>query len=1045
MFKSIKNILFSQSLMALLLLVFAFSIGYATFIENDWGTPASKALIFNTKWFELILLLLAINMVGNMFKYKLFRLEKASTLMFHFAFIIIIIGAGITRYISFEGSMHIREGEVSNTIISSDAYLQFKVDDKVDQLTYDKKLYLNPKYNTKFKEKFNFKGNKIEVSYKSFIPNSIDTVVPSENARLPDGQGKTIIEIVTVGKGGRLSRFIESGQTRFFGNFPVAFNDNSIAESIKISETDTGLIIVSPYDIDYMSMDDQSTAVIKKDTIQEFKNRRLYTIDNVQFVFKTVHQNVIIKQIIASKENKSGEDVLIVDVTCNEIKREVILFGGQGYTSNHTIFQLNDLNFSLVYGSKKIITPFNIRLNDFEMEKYPGSMSPSSFASEVTLLDNRFGGVEFDQRIFMNNVLDYDGYRFFQSSYDQDELGTVLSVNHDFWGTIVTYIGYFFLFLGMLLTLMMKKSRFTSLRKSIKKLRAKREVIVSLLIAFTLSVTNLPAQHEGHNHDVVSTTEKEQVINAAHADKFARLLVQDQGGRIKPIHTFASEVLRKLYGKEKYKEQLPTQVLLGMMWNPIQWQTEKMIKVRNPELEKQLGAKNHYVSFISFFDKKFNYIIAKEVDEAKRKKPAEQSKYDKELIKVDERVNICYMVFQGSLMRVFPKYRDSNNTWFTSSDYKKFITHDSIFVKAIIPMYFNAISQCFKINDWSLADSTLQHIVDYQHKFGANVIPAQAKIDAEIKYNEISIFKKLFMYYGLIGLLMLFFLFSDIFSAKKWKRIVVNVLTFGLFVLFLMHTGGLVARWYISGHAPWSNGYESMIYIAFVTILAGFVFSKQSKMTNAATAILASLILMVAHLNFMDPEITPLVPVLKSYWLMIHVAVITGSYGFLGLGALLGFINLLLMIIKTAKNKIRINDTLKELTLINEMTITVGLFMAAIGTFLGGIWANESWGRYWGWDPKETWALVIILFYAMLLHLRFIPKANGKFLFNLLSIVGLGVVLMTYFGVNYYLSGLHSYAAGDPVPIPTFVPITVGVILVIAAIAYIRNRENVKE
>ncbi|MBL4593528.1 MAG: cytochrome c biogenesis protein CcsA [Flavobacteriales bacterium] len=1035
MLNSIKSILFSTKLTAFLLVVFSFAIGYATFIENDYGTAASKALIFNTKWFELILLLLTINLIGNVFKYKLFRLEKTTTLMFHFAFIVIIIGAGITRYISFEGSMHIREGEMSNTIVSADTYLQFKVDDKVDQLTYDDVLYLNSKYNSKFNHSFNFKGNQIAIAYKGFIPNSIDTVVVSD-------KGKSIIEIVTVGQSGRVSRYIESGQTKFFGEFPVAFNDDSRSEAIKISETDSGLIILSPYDIKYLSMDDKSTAVLAKDTVHQFKNRRLYTVNDVQLVFKEVHKNVVIKQMSAPKENKNGEDALIVDVTCNDKVEEVILFGGKGYASNHTIFQLDNLNISLAYGSKRITTPFSIRLNKFILERYPGSMSPSSFESEVTLLDNRDGGVEIDHRIYMNNVLDYDGYRFFQSSYDQDGKGTVLSVNHDFWGTMVTYIGYFFLFLGMILTLMRKSSRFASLRKSIKKLRARREVIVGLFFLLsTFSVNNLSAQHEGHDHEKSIQTE-ELVIDEMHADKFAHLLVQDQGGRIKPIHTFASEVLRKLYGKEEFKGQSPAQVLLGMMHNPSQWQTVKMIKVRNPELEKQLGAEDHYVSFVDFFDEKFNYIITKDVEEAKRKKPSEQSKYDKELIKVDERVNICYMVFQGSLMKVFPKYKDANNTWFTSMDYKQFTTHDSIFVKAILPMYFGAISQSFKANDWSLADSTLKHIVDYQHKFGADVIPSQSKIDAEIKYNKINIFKKLFMYYGLIGLLMLFFLFADIFSPKKWKRIVINVLIAGLFILFLSQIAGLAARWYISGHAPWSNGYESMIYIAFVTMLAGFVFLKQSKMTVAATAFLASLILMVAHLNFMDPEITPLVPVLKSYWLMIHVAVITGSYGFLGLGALLGFINLLLMIFKTAKNKIRINDTLKELTLINEMTITVGLFMAAIGTFLGGIWANESWGRYWGWDPKETWALVIVLYYAMLLHLRFIPKANGKFLFNLLSVLGLGVVLMTYFGVNYYLSGLHSYAAGDPVPIPTFVPISAGVIIVIAVIAYFRNKKD---
>jgi ABC-type transport system involved in cytochrome c biogenesis permease subunit len=174
---------------------------------------------------------------------------------------------------------------------------------------------------------------------------------------------------------------------------------------------------------------------------------------------------------------------------------------------------------------------------------------------------------------------------------------------------------------------------------------------------------------------------------------------------------------------------------------------------------------------------------------------------------------------------------------------------------------------------------------------------------------------------------------------------------------------------------------------------------------------------------------------------MIHVAVITGSYGFLGLGALLGFMNLILMIVKNAKNKIKVNNTIKELTHINEMTLTVGLFMAAVGTFLGGIWANESWGRYWGWDPKETWALVIVLVYAMILHLRFIPKLNGKYLFNLVSVLAFATVIMTYFGVNYYLSGLHSYAKGDPVPIPTFVYYTVAVIVITAILAYLKNRK----
>ncbi len=1037
MLESIKNILFSTKLTALLLVIFAVAIGWATFIENDYGTAASKALIFNTRWFELIHLLLIINLIGNIFKYKLLRLVKFATLMFHLAFIVIIIGAGITRYVSFEGSMHIREGEVSNTIVSADTYLQFKVDDKIDQLTYDKKLYLNPKYNASFDNDFDFKNNKVSVTYKGFIPNSIDTVVTSE-------KGKHIVEIVTVGQGGRVSRYIESGQTKFFGNFPVAFNNDSRPEAIKISETDSGLIVVSPYDINYMSMDDQSTAILKKDTAHQFKNRRLYTIDNVQLVFKSVHENVVIKQISAPKENKSGEDALIVNVACNDLTKEVILFGGQGYTSNHTIFQLDTLNFSLAYGSKKIITPFSVRLNDFEMEKYPGSMSPSSFASEVTLMDNRNGGVEFDQRIFMNNVLDYDGYRFFQSSYDQDELGTVLSVNHDFWGTTITYIGYFFLFLGMILTLFMRKSRFATLRHNIRKLKAKKEVVTALFfLVTTFSAMDLSAQHEGHNHAKAPNSEI-VVMDAAHVDKFARLLVQDQGGRMKPVHTFASEFLRKVHHKTKYKDLQPEQVLLSIMYNPRPWQQVPFIYINrnNEKLKTKLKAEGNYAAFIHFFGKDFQYILMDDVKAANAKRPAEQTQYDKDVLAVDERINICYMIYEGSVLRLFPKANDENNKWFSSTEYGQFTTHDSIFVKAILPLYYSSISKSIEQNNWSGADSTLKYIDDYQQKFGADVIPSQDKIDMEISYNKINIFNTLFRYYPIIGLLMLFFLFSDIFNDKKWKKIVVNVLSVFLFILLLIHTAGLGVRWYISGHAPWSNGYEAMLLVSWTAVVVGFVFSKSSKMILAASAILACVVLFSANLNFLDPQITNLVPVLNSYWLMIHVAIIVGSYAPLTLGALLGFINLLLMIFRTAKNKIKLNRVISELTSISEMIITVGLFMAAIGTFLGGIWANESWGRYWGWDPKETWALIIVLFYAMLLHLRFIPKANGKFLFNFLSIIGLGVVLMTYFGVNYYLSGLHSYAAGDPVPIPTFVPISAGVIFFIAAIAYFRNKRT---
>jgi cytochrome c-type biogenesis protein CcsB len=248
-------------------------------------------------------------------------------------------------------------------------------------------------------------------------------------------------------------------------------------------------------------------------------------------------------------------------------------------------------------------------------------------------------------------------------------------------------------------------------------------------------------------------------------------------------------------------------------------------------------------------------------------------------------------------------------------------------------------------------------------------------------------------------------------------------------------------RWYIAGHSPMSNGYESMLFISWVTLLAGFIFSRRSVFALSATAVLAGMTLMVAHLSFMDPEITNLVPVLKSYWLTLHVSVITGSYGFLGLGAILGLITLILLVLSNGRNRERIANTIDELTVINYKTLTLGLFFLAIGTFLGAIWANESWGRYWGWDPKETWSLITIVIYSLVIHSRLIPGMKDIYTFNLLSLFAFSSVLMTYFGVNYYLSGLHSYASGDPVPVPVFVYVTILVLVTVSVAGYRKYRK----
>ena len=423
--------------------------------------------------------------------------------------------------------------------------------------------------------------------------------------------------------------------------------------------------------------------------------------------------------------------------------------------------------------------------------------------------------------------------------------------------------------------------------------------------------------------------------------------------------------------------------------------------------------------------------------------PIDRSLFDKEIMKIDERVNICNMIFSGSIARIYPVENDQAQTWITPAD----IIHNTgetlqpAFLHTFFPSYVGAVQEAMETQDWKQANQLLDELHDFQQEKGGDIVISQRKVDMEILLNKMDVFSRLSKAYGLLGLIFLVLFFTTVFRPQtnmKWpSQIAVGVLLF----CFLLHTLGLGIRWYVSGRAPWSNGYESMIYIGFTTVLAGLIFARKSLGGLTATSVLASTILMVAGLSWLDPEITPLVPVLKSYWLTIHVSLEAGSYGFLMLGAIIGLLNLALMIFLTKTNEARIFRTIKEMSYISELTLYGGLLMVSTGTYLGGIWANESWGRYWGWDAKETWALVTTLVYAFILHMRFIPGLRGVYAFNVASLFGFASVMMTYFGVNYYLSGLHSYAAGDPVPIPPSVYYTAAVFTGISLLGYWKYRK----
>ena len=816
--KQIFDLFFSMVVTVLLLVIFATSVGYATFIENSDGTQVAFTRVYNALWFEFLMFLLAVNLLGSLAKHQLFKKPKCSIALFHLAFLLILLGAALTRYTGFEGIIHIREGE---TVFS----------------------------------------------------------IPSESVQM-----------------------------------------NGTADH------------------------DVANAAIAHDAF------------------------------------------------------------------THKL-------------------PFGIKLHDFKIERYPGSNSPSSFASEITVIDT-LTKAEKPYRIFMNNVLKYRGYRVFQSSYDLDERGTILSVSNDFWGTSITYLGYFLLMFGMVVTLFNKNSRFRELLRLSAKLQSNRthKKTALLLLAFCTTASVL------------------SVDKQTHINSLDQLLVQDiVQGRIEPFNTFTTDVFRKIYKKTNYKGLSSTEVVLGMISNPETWQNEALIKVANRQLANELGATHTYVSFSQLFDytNGGKYLLTEKVEAAYKKSQSARTKYEKELMYVDERANICYRIFTGDLLHLFPNKGDIHAPWLSApmeAHHHRTLINENIpptsETAILYANYLQSVRTASVTGNWQLAETSLQAIKDFQMQHGKSIIPNSTKIKIEIAYNRLNPFYYLAYFYLIVGLFVLFLHFILVFKPTLRIETFLFRTQSVFWFAFVMYTLAMSMRWYISNHAPWSNAYEAMLFIGWAAALSGLVFSRRSPMTLAVTAVLAAIALAVAGMSWMNPEITNLVPVLKSNWLIGHVAIITSSYGFLAMSALLGFINLVLMIARNPRNDLHLSKTIQELAYTIELGIYIGLVLLTSGCFLGAVWANESWGRYWGWDPKEAWALVSILVYASILHMRSIPKLNNRFALSAAAMLGFSSIIMTFFGVNYYLSGLHSYAQGPPPPLPAALYFVLPALAVVIGWAY---------
>jgi len=646
---------------------------------------------------------------------------------------------------------------------------------------------------------------------------------------------------------------------------------------------------------------------------------------------------------------------------------------------------------------RKVNLPFSISLQSFEIEYYPGTNSPANYVSVVEVTDSK-SGEHFERGISMNNILRYKGYRFYQSSFDEDWQGSVLSVNHDTWGILLTYSGYFLMFFSMLLILFNKRERFRFL---LGKLAQKGTLVVMLLIFSTLSAVSQP---DG--------------LSREQAAQLGSLWVGYQG-RISPVQTLANDFTMKLTGKNRYQSLSGEQFFFGWLFFFENWQHVPMFQLKSEELKQIAGTEEGYACLADFFD----------ADGNNKLEPYYRLMYGstkpegwlKEAVKLNDKFHLIDMLQYGSLLKIFPMQDENGKLQWYAPNMEIPAQTDSmenVFAKYFFALYYEALLQ----DDAATADMYADELLAFQQKKAGDTLPSPAHLKVEQIYNRVHIFSLLFKVCLLIGTLsLLFFVFCIIrdesahsaafampppnpFNATSVQKFFIIT----LWSVFAATTIGLGLRTYIGGRLPVSNSYETMLLLAWLSLLTGILARRYSFLLVVFSFLLAGFTLLVAHISSMNPQITPLVPVLQSPLLSVHVLMIMVAYGLCGFMALNSITALIVWGIGGKKtDRTTYIQRMKETS---ELFMYPAAFLMGAGIFIGAIWANQSWGRYWGWDPKEVWALITFLLMGFTFHDRTLTWFRKPIFYHIFVLIIFLSVLMTYFGVNYILGGKHSYA-----------------------------------
>ena len=639
-------------------------------------------------------------------------------------------------------------------------------------------------------------------------------------------------------------------------------------------------------------------------------------------------------------------------------------------------------------GMKEEKLPFSLCLQDFEAKMHDGTQAVADYSSKFTVMD---GNEKSEGLVSMNNIYSHRSYRFYQSSYDEDGKGSVLAINADPFGIPVTYTGYALLFLSLIWMLLDPKGGYRKLLASplLKK--------GALGIALLLSVGNLQAAETGALDHAVLPKET--------AEKFGELNIL-YNDRICPVQTYALDFCKKIYGARSYKGLTAEQVLSGWIFYGDEWAKEPFIRVKSGELKSTLNLPD-YCSVSQFFNKDMGgYTIGQYVQEYYN---GAQDKFHQQAADIDGKIQLIMDLRQGVSLKVLPYTFTKNvrtskdhpfikagtTTWFSPTDKLPYAVEKqhALYITNVFSLLYGDV----KAGNIDRVNIFFDKMKKYQQISGGNSLPSSTQYKAERINNAFPFATVLFMVNLTLGFIALFYTIYRM-TKKREVKVLDIALPILLVVSFLALTFGLVLRWIISGNVPMSNGYESMLTVAWFVMLIAIFMQFRIRLVMVFGFLLSGFFLLVSHINQMDPAIGQMMPVLNSPLLSMHVSIIMMSYALLSLTFICGIMGICM------------RSHGEELQALSRVFLYPALTCMGFGIFIGAIWANVSWGNYWSWDSKETWALITFMIYAVVVHTQSLPIFRKPLAYHIYITLAFLSIVMTYFGVNYFLTGMHSYA-----------------------------------